>query len=966
MVPVEERKESTSRFIVGIDLGTTNCAVAYVDTLAPTWRVEVFVIPQVTAPGLVEKLVVLPSFHYEPMPGEFARGSLCLPWHQSEPPFVVGVFAKEHGALHPGRLIHSAKSWLCHGGVDRQAPLLPWFGSQDVTRISPVEASARYLRHIREAWDWQFPQAPLAEQDVVLTLPASFDEIARELTVRAAQQAGIPRVTLIEEPQAAFYAWMYLQGDKWKDQLLPHRTVLVCDIGGGTTDFTLIRVLPGKAGDIRLERIAVGEHLILGGDNFDLALAHFIEKRVAREGQLDVRSWGQLVNHARRWKELMLGDYAPEEITVHVPGSGGRVIGGGFQLQLRRNEVEQLLVEGFFPKVPLDAEPSRVAGFREFGLPFAPDPAVTRYLAAFLRAHRHAVEDASCREAVRPDFLLFNGGVFESSRLRRRVVEVIESWFRREGSPDWSPRVLQGDRLDLAVARGAAYYGIVRRGRGVRIGSGLPRSYYIAVGMAPSGEPSSTAAQNASFEAGVSDRPCGPFSEETHGAQLALCIVPAGLEPGEEVSVDQVGMELLLSQPVEFPLFASTTRTTDRPGQLVPISREHFTALASLRTVLRHRRRREAGRIPVRLHARVTEIGTLDLWVEERERKITWKLQFDVRKTYAAEVPAAGVGPGLAVVEESVWESCERILEETFGEGAVAPPEGVMKSLSVAIGTDRMDWPITLLRRMWEALIEREAGRRRSPTHEARWLNLVGFVLRPGFGVPLDDWRVEETWRQLQGKLVHHVSLCRTEWFVMWRRIAGGLPAGCQQALAEPLVAVLRNFSRQFRATGHGNLPFSGHEGAEMWRLLGALELLPAAAKAEIGWLILELLSKQKFKSQRSALLWALARIGAREPSYGPLNCVVHTDIVAEWLEQLLKLDAPDPHFHFAVMQLSRRTGDRFRDLPDRLRSRVAEWLRKHAAKERLIELVLKGGKLARDEAEAVLGDRLPLGLRLV
>lgn len=944
-----------SRFVVGIDLGTTNSAVAYVDTSAPSWRVEMFPVAQVVAPGLVEERMVLPSFHYEPAPGEFPPASLRLPWQRSDPGYVVGFFAKEQGTLQPGRLVSSAKSWLCHAGVDRQAPLLPWCATADVTRISPVEASARYLRHIREAWDWRFPEAPLAEQEVVLTLPASFDEIARELTLRAAQLAGLSKVTLIEEPQAAFYAWMYIQGESWRQQLSPHRTVLVCDIGGGTTDFTLIRVLPGRGGEVRLERIAVGEHLILGGDNLDLALAHYVERQVAGDGRLDARQWGQLVNQARQWKELLLGDNAPEELTVHVAASGGRVIGGGFQLKLRRDEVERLLVDGFFPKVPLDAEPARVAsGFREFGLPYAPDPAVTRYLAAFLRAHRHALDEAAGGIAVRPDYVLFNGGVFESTRLRRRMVEVLEQWFREEGPRDWTPQVLVGDRLDLAVARGAAYYGMVRRGHGVRIGSGLPRSYYIAVGSAtPARFPCNTEAEAAG-------------SAEEPSPQVAVCVVPAGLEPGEEVSIDQVRMELVLSQPVEFPLFVSSTRTTDRPGQLVPIVREQMTALAPMRTVLRQRRRREAGTIPVRLHARLTEIGTLDLWLEDCEKKNSWKLQFDVRKSYGAEPAGPSGGPSLAVVDESVWVACEQVIEATFGSSATQAPEGVMKHLAAAVGAERLEWPVTLLRRMWEALLEREGGRRRSPAHEARWLNLVGFVLRPGFGVPLDDWRVEETWRQLQGKLIHPVPLCRVEWFVMWRRIAGGLAAGCQQALAEPLLAAVRNVARQIRATGHGNLPFSVHEAAEVWRLLGALELLPAAVKAEIGWIIVDVLTKEKLKPQRPALLWALARIGARQPSYGPLNCVVHVDTVAEWLDRLLKLPGDDPHCHLAVMQLARRTDDRFRDVPERLRHRVADWLRKHGAKERFVELVLKGGQLEAEETEAVLGDRLPLGLRLV
>lgn len=952
---------ASARFVVGIDLGTTNSAVAYVDTAARPWRVEHFKIPQLVAPGQTEAWAVLPSFHYQPAPREFPPGSLRLPWQTADGDYVVGVFAREQGALQPGRLVSSAKSWLCHGGVDRQAPLLPWYAAPDVSRISPVEASARYLRHIREAWDWQFPEAPLCAQQVILTLPASFDEIARELTLRAANLAGLTDVTLIEEPQAAFYAWMYLQGERWREVVRPHQTILVCDIGGGTTDFTLIRAAPGKDGTIRLDRIAVGEHLILGGDNLDLALAYHVEKELVGDGRLEPRVWGQLVNLARRWKEVLLSDNAPEELTVHLPGTGTRVIGGGHQIRLKRSVVDALLVDGFFPKVPLEAEPTRVAsGFREFGLPYAPDPAVTRYLAAFLRAHRHLVEESPHPEAVRPDFLLFNGGVFESARLRQRVIEVVESWFQTTGGPQWRVKVLEGDRLDLAVARGAAYYGMVRRGHGVRIGSGLPRSYYIGVGFTGSGAPSPEAGGTASASAASAEG-----WPDAGAENIAVCVVPAGLEPGDQVAVDNLPMQLILSQPVEFPLYVSTTRTTDKPGQVLPAVREQLTALPPLRTVLRRRKRSEAEVVNVRLHARLTEIGTLDLWLEECGGKNRWKLQFDVRKNFSTELATPASGMQLAVIEEDVWENCEKVVDDVFGTEGRCPPEGLMKRLVAATGLDRHEWPATLLRRLWEALVDREPARRRSPQHEARWLNLVGFALRPGFGVPMDDWRVEETWRQLQGRLIHPIPPCRTEWFVMWRRTAGGLSSGCQQALADPLLAAVRNLARQLRTVGHGALPFSGHEAAEVWRLLGALELLPVSVKAEVGQLIVELLVKDKFKAQQSALLWALGRIGSRQLSYGPLNAVLSPDVVAEWLDRLLRLDITDPNFALALMQLARRTDDRYRDLPDRLRHRVAEWLRKHSAKDHWIELVIKGGQLEREETEAIFGEKLPLGLRI-
>ena len=496
---------AASRYVVGFDLGTTNSAVTYVDTAEEPWRIKTFAVPQVVAPGQVEARGTLPSFHYQAAAGELASAALRCPWHREKmgtgsepagsnrgkvtsrevpvpifsegPTWAVGFFARDQGTLAPGRLINSAKSWLCHTGVDRTAALLPWHGAADVERLSPIDVSARYLAHVRDAWNHRFPRHPLAEQDFVLTLPASFDEVARELTVKAAALAGLPRVVLIEEPQAAFYAWIYAHADDWEQQVSPGQKILVCDIGGGTSDFTLIRVRRGDGGKVQFHRVAVGDHLILGGDNLDLTLAHHVERKI---GKLEPRQWAVLVRTCRAVKETLLSRDAPQRLTLTLPGAGSKLIGAGVQVELTREEACNLLVEGFFPRVGLDEKPiTRRSGFQEFGLPFAPDSAVTRYLAAFLTAHRHvAMEDAEAadHDPARPDVVLFNGGVFESPLLRARLLEVLESWFG-----GWRPVVLDNDRLDLAVARGAAYYGMVRRGQGVRIAAGLARTYYIGV-----------------------------------------------------------------------------------------------------------------------------------------------------------------------------------------------------------------------------------------------------------------------------------------------------------------------------------------------------------------------------------------------------------------------------------------------------------------------------------------------------
>jgi molecular chaperone DnaK (HSP70) len=933
---VDETRQP-SRYIVGIDLGTTNSAVSYVDTDREPWRVQGFPIRQLVDVGQVESRDSLPSFCYQHLPDEAASDSLRLPWSRETPAHCVGVFAREQGTRAPSRLIASAKSWLCHTGVDRTAELLPWHGAADVDRLSPVGASARYLEHICQAWSARFPGDPLAEQDVVLTLPASFDEVARELTVQAAAAAGLPRVVLIEEPQAAFYAWIDAHQGDWDRRVEPGQKILVCDVGGGTSDFTLIRVRRGEAEKVQFHRVAVGDHLILGGDNLDLALAKHLEDKLG--GNLGPHQWSVLVRTCRRVKEDMLRDDGPESLTINLPGTGARLIGGGVRLKIERDEIRRVLLDGFFPCTGLDEKPDRQqSGFREFGLPYASDPAVTRYLAAFLTAHRHAGDDAGQGRAggpdpARPDVVLFNGGVFASPLIRQRLLDVLMSWFRAEDA-SWSPVVLDNERLDLAVSRGAAYYGTVRRGRGVRIAAGLARSYYIGV---------------------ESDPPS------------AICLVPGNTEPGQEIELVQRRFQLLVHQPVEFPLYVSSVRLADASGELLPVDREQMKSLPPIRTVLRTRGKKEARTISVCLHARLTEIGTLELWCSETDSDRRWRLQFDVRSATQTDIEAQEtIGESEGVIEEDTWQRCEAMIERTFGCEGGEKPGGLTKRLVEALALDRLDWPMTLLRRIWESLMDREPGRRRSAEHEARWLNLLGFALRPGYGLAVDDWRVAETWRIVQGKLAHGTANCRTESWILWRRIAGGLSPGQQQAVADPLLVTVRGLHR--RATtgkGGGDVSFTPQQSIEMWRLLGALELLPAAGKRQLGNMLIALMAKKSLKPARHAIVWALGRIGTRVPVYGPLNTLVPTDVVADWIQQLQRVRDPADADVLAVMQMARRTGDRYRDLDDKSARDVLDWMQAVNAPEHYRQLVGEGGTLDQEEQSRVFGEALPKGLRI-
>ena len=1027
-------QSQSSRFVVGLDLGTTNSAMAYVDTHETPRRIRTFAIPQVVAPGQIEARDTLPSFHYQPASGEFSERD----------GYFVGHFARDHGTLVPGRMISSAKSWLCHAGVDRTADLLPWQGAEDVERLSPVAVSARYLQHACEAWDAQFPEHPLAQQDFVLTLPASFDEVARELTVKAAKQAGLTKIVLIEEPQAAFYAWIDKHAANWSDLVSPGQKILVCDVGGGTSDFTLIRVKQGENGTVQFHRVAVGDHLILGGDNCDLALAHHIERRLKGDGHLEPRQWSVLVRSCRQAKEILMADDAPDKWTLTLPGGGSKLIGGGLQVPVTRDEVRELLVNGFFSDVALDAKPlASQSGFQEFGLPYAADPSVTTHLAAFLTAHRFVALDESrmgtlarplslkqnadgqewpSYDPARPDIVLFNGGVFASPILQRRVVESLERWFRSEADPHWTPIVLENERLDLAVARGAAYYGMVRRGEGVRIAAGLARTYYVGVESA-----ASSASQPSTFDPQPS----------------ALCLLPAGIEPGHEVDLTQRQFELLVSQPIEFPLYVSSIRLTDKPGDLVAIDPERIRALPPIRTVLKQGKSKEAGSVTVVLQAKLTEIGTLDLWCREADGKRSWKLLFDVRsatqtdvaaheavgeqqglfdeavgraacdviaRTFAPLAPAGtaasvvqGEGPGVrgANVEDAQQSIRDSILPPSprrggpgrgadegtginpqaaplpnplppraGGEGTGEDPEQLnpdrlTKRLVETLGIERGEWPTTLLRQLWEALLEVESGRARSPQHEARWLNLTGFALRPGYGLAVDDWRVAETWKRLGGKVVHNTPASRAEMSILWRRVAGGLTTGQQQALCSSLLATVRTSLRASTGTKGNDFGRNAHESAETLRLLGACELLAVATKIELGEMLLDLLARDRFALLRSAALWALARVGARRLVYGPLNAVVSPDVATRWLNRLMKFDNSDPLVAFAVMQLARKTGDRYRDIDETTRHTVLTWMNRISAPARHRELVREVGTLEAEDQSLLFGESLPKGLRI-
>ncbi len=600
---------SEPRYIIGIDLGTTHCVLAYTEAQAPEDEepeIHLFPIPQVVGPGEVQAQPLLPSFLFLPGPHDVPEGGLALKW-EPEIDYAVGEYARNRGAEVPNRLVSSAKSWLSHSGVDRTAPILPWDAPEEARRVSPVEATARYLKHLRQAWNHEKagddPALRFEHQEIYLTVPASFDAVARELTVQAANEAGLGRFTLLEEPQAAFYAWIKAQGAHWRDQITVGESIMVCDVGGGTTDFSLIEVIE-EDGNLDLRRAAVGDHILLGGDNMDLTLAYAVRGKLAQRGtQLDAWQFRALWYSCRKAKERLLGNPDLEAEPVVILGRGSSLIGGSIRTELTRSEVASVLMEGFFPLSGAGEYPERKArvGVREMGLPYASDPAITRHLAWFLS--RQTGQNGSDAPVAFPSAVLFNGGVMKATALREQVLQALQRW-----NPQGELRELASTDLDLAVALGAAYYGLARKGRGIRIRAGTAQSYYIGI------------------ESSMPSVPGIPTPMK------ALCVAPFGMEEGTEAEIRRQEFGLVVGEPAVFPLMAASNRKADQAGEIVEDWSGDVQEVTTMETLLPATESDAGGTvIPVWLESRITEVGTMELWCVAQDGERRWKLEFNLR-----------------------------------------------------------------------------------------------------------------------------------------------------------------------------------------------------------------------------------------------------------------------------------------------------------------------------------------------
>lgn len=932
------------RFIVGIDLGTTHTAVAFADISqgAAAARPLIFEIEQLVAPGEVAKKPLLPSFRYHPTEGELVAEDLLLPWPKSALPgeldqLVVGEWARELGSRVEGRQVSSAKSWLSHTQVDQSAAILPWAAAEGVARVSPVLASASYLSHVRQAWNHEYPADRLEQQEVVITVPASFDEGARALTVEAATLAGLPDVLLVEEPQAACYDW-HAQNQQQAVALLDKvRLLLVCDVGGGTTDLSLIKVAV-KDGALTLNRVGVGDHLMLGGDNIDLALAHTAEQRITRGGKkLRAASLSQLIQQTRKAKERLLQQNAPDSAAVTVLGAGASLIGGAKSCELSRDEVRAIALDGFFPIEAFSARPQqRRNAVVEFGLPYAADAAISKHIAEFLGRHGAACRDAlglsDVNAAAVPDAVLFNGGVFNSEAISTRLLETLNLW-RGE-----AVQQLYNSQPDLAVACGAVAYGLARRGAALRIGGGSARSYFMRLDDAQSG---------------AAESPQG------------VCLLPRGAEEGQEIVLSERRFALRLGQPVRFHLLSSSADTAFKAGELVGLTDDSFVDLPPLMAALEHDKtagKQAVDEVEVELVTRLTEVGTLKIeCVALADSRQRWNVEFQIRRDLARQ----RAGKSALAELPAGFEAARALIEGVFGQSNKEFDPKAVKTLRNDLDKllgKRDSWSTPLLRALFDSVLEGQAKRRRSEAHERVWFNLAGYGLRPGFGYPLDDWRIQQAWQLYdQGLQFDKGNPAWSNWWVFWRRAAGGLDQQQQQQLFDDMAryldpVVLRN--RKLLA----ELQTRSYD--DMVQLVAGLERLPVDTKIQIGNWLLKRLEK---KGEPATSWWALGRIGARVLFHRSAHNVIPADVATTWLQRLLKEDwKKNQQIAFAAVMLARMSGDRSRDLEPEDRQRVIVKLQEAKAPVLWIELVAEARELNDAETQLIFGEKLPSGLKLI
>ena len=907
-------KLTEAKFAVGIDLGTTNCVLAAIDLSEggrfPT--LHTIDLDQRLDDESVGSSSRLPSFLFWPTE---AQTEAFPPFSQDHGGWVLGEGAAELGRRMKGRLVTSAKSWLCHSRVDRTQPILPWGGEEGIPKISPLEATERLLRHLSMSWEnHKFSMGTeLKDQQLTITLPASFDQSARALTVDACKKAGLDNARLLEEPQAAFYNWVTLRQGRWDQALGQARKVLVCDIGGGTSDFSLIHCKE-EDGSMSFEREAVGQHLLLGGDNMDLALAHLAESRLSGGKQkLNQSQWQLLSQLTRSAKESLLSGEL-EKVSIRLPGAGRKVIGGLRQAELTRDEVLSMVLDGFFPQIEDSYQPRENSGVMELGLPYEAEPAVTWHILNFLRRHG---------EDHYPEAVLFNGGALEPSDIRERIVDLLG-----KNSPSGKPiKVLESDSLASAVARGAAYYSYISLKGGLRIGGGSPMGFYLGL-------------------------------EGVDGKSHA-CVVPKGSEAHEKSELLLKGLEVHTNQPVSFELFQSDEYSEDESGELRQLS-SSLEASGRLNTMVRFGKGGDQT-IPVKIEGELTELDTLRLALVSLNTSHRWDLEFDLREPSSelesdenVEESDRGSGKEIPAIELE-GDSLRAILEDSLGG---SQPRSILKSIEKATEVPKGQWNLSFLRKVSDGLFECSKDRERSPDHEKIWLSTLSYCNRPGFGDPKDELRRQALWSLCRDEPISRRDLqCQREWAILWRRVSSGLETGKQADLFQ------RNKRKLLDKKGKVDLKGAG---PELWRMLCSMEAMPQKDKARFGGALLEHLKAGG--GQVETAMWCLGRLGARMPFTGQVENLLPREGVQVWIETLLEF----PEWQgqggtLALVECSRRCGDRVLDIEEGLRERVLSFLDSNGSgsSDSWEEPLLKAKQRELGEQGKLIGDGLPLGLTL-
>ena len=912
---------------VGVDLGTTHTVVAYAPCDANAGlgaAAQVLALPQLVSAHEVQGLPLLPSFLYAPLASE----AVADPWQ--ELPWVVGRYARERGQEVSERLVASSKSWLSHAGVSRRDAILPWGANADeIAKISPVLASQRLLAHVRRSWDEAFPGQPLAEQSVVLTVPASFDEVARELTVEAASAAGL-RIRLLEEPQAAFYDLIAGERRSAVEALLSdarsNAMVLVCDVGGGTTDLTLVAVRRSATGELELDRVAVGRHLLLGGDNIDLALAHRCEQKLlgASNGErLDPRRFSRLLLACRAAKETLLGAAAPESAPIRVASLGAALVGGTLATELSRAEVEELVFGGFLPMIARsDTAPKPRAGLVAFGLPYERDPAISRHIVQFLERHCPAGVDA----------LLLNGGLFHAQRAAERVRNLVSAWGEREVT------LLPYPEPDLSVARGAVAYGRSLAGQGLRIGGGTPRGFYVAV--------------------------------DERAARRALCVVPKGAREGERHVARTGGLWLRVGEPVQLELYTSDHAADHRPGDIVALD-DDFTPLPPVTTLFSDADSADRGQtdLEVALEGELSPTGTVELASVELHPPAgrsarRFRLVFELRALAAAapasarSIPPTPSRPPPPRLAEAL-EAIRRVFGEGRSDVKARESKDLPRELERLLG-ERREWTLEANRALFDALAEGRAARRRSEDHERVFWMLAGYTARPGFGAPQDEQRIAQLVPLFEAGLASSSNARSWQQFwIAWRRVVAGVQKDTQLRLFGLLEPFFAPSELKLKRSKSLKPAEASHEVLE---LMASLERVPAERRAAFGhWLI------ERTYRDRDPRLWsALGRVGARVPGYASAHHVVRPAVAESWLDHLLRERWHEvPTAAATAAQLARVTDDRARDVSATLRAEVLRRLEASQADPELARCVRELVPVVDGERAAWFGEELPVGLRL-